>query len=89
MSVGDNISQDQMSGGQLFLGQNVRQTIYRGDKISCDTGTVSNRKSVRVKISTEAPPLELEPWNELVKMTYSLNDILDDVINTSPTDDVI
>ena len=63
--------------------------MYRGDKISCDTGTVSNRKSVRVKISTEAPPLELDPWNELVKMTYSLNDILGDVISTSPLDHVI
>ena len=38
------------------------------------------RGSARVKISTEAPPpksLEEEPGNE---MTYSLNDILDDVI---------
>ena len=42
--------------------------------------SVRRRGSARVKISTEAPPpksLEVEPGNG---MTYSLNDILDDVI---------
>ena len=41
-------------------------------------GAVSNRKSARVKISTEAPPpksLEVEPGNEA-----SQDDVLDDVI---------
>ena len=28
-----------MSGGQLFIGQNVQRTIYRGGKISCDTSS--------------------------------------------------
>ena len=42
MSVGDNVSQDEMSGGQLFLGQNVWRTIYRG---SC--GTASQRNAWR------------------------------------------
>ena len=42
--------------------------------------SVRRRGSAGVKISTEAPPpksLEEEPGNE---MTYSLNDVLDDVI---------
>ena len=29
-----------MSGGQLFLGHNVQLTIYRDDKIFCDTGAI-------------------------------------------------
>ena len=44
---------------------------------------VSNRKSARVKISTEAPPpksLEVEPGNKASQHDVSLNNILDDVI---------
>ena len=44
---------------------------------------VSNHKSARVTISTEAPPpksLEVEPGNEASQDDVSLNDILDDVI---------
>ena len=46
-------------------------------------GAVSNCKSARVKISTEAPPpksLEVEPGNEASQNDVSLNYILDDVI---------
>ena len=46
-------------------------------------GAVSNRKSARVTISTEAPPpksLEVEPGNGASQDEVSLNDILDDVI---------
>ena len=48
---------------------------------------MSNRKSARVKISTEAPPpksLEVEP--RLVKMTYRY---FGSCNSTSPMDDVI
>ena len=50
---------------------------------------VSNHKSARVMISTEAPPpkfLEVEPGNEA---SQDNNDILDDGNGTSPMDDVI
>ena len=46
-------------------------------------GAVSNHKSVRVMISTEAPPpksLEVEPGNKASHDDVSLNDIMDDVI---------
>ena len=51
------------------------------DGTTC-AGAVTNRKSARVKISTEAPPPGGGACMEtrLVKMTYNLNDILDDVI---------
>ena len=60
------------------------ETQSRGgslDGITC-AGSVSNRKSARVKISTEAPPpksLEVEPGNDASQDDVSLNDI-DDVI---------
>ena len=63
----------------------ILETQSRGgslDGITCADG-VSNRKSARVKISTEAPPpksLEVEPGNEASQDDVSLNNILDDVI---------
>ena len=49
-------------------------------------GAVSNRKSARVKISTEAPPpksLEVEPGK--TRLVTMLNNILDDVIASQAT----
>ena len=59
-----------------------RETLSCGGSLD-GAGAVSNRKSARVKISTEAPPLkslEVEPGNEASQDDVSLNDILDDVI---------
>ena len=55
------------------------ETQSRGglDGIMC-AGAVSNRKSGRVKISTEVPPpksLEVMPGNEASQDDVSLNDI--------------
>ena len=50
-------------------------------------GAVSNRKSARVVPRLHLP--NLWRWSLLVKMTYGLNDILDDVIAHHQMDDVI
>ena len=60
----------------------ARETQSRGGSLD-GIDVVSNRKSARVKISTQAPPpksLEVEPGNEASQDDVSLSNILDDVL---------